>query len=92
MLKERDRAKQHIMLVGKGEINAYKDTWLTTIVNQASLDLKIHNLFTSNDLPNEHRIKIHSGSATFNEIINQGIRVTSETDHCIWSMTSRAEF
>lgn len=53
MLKVKSLSEINIRwLIGNGDIHAFKDKWLTEVVNSTDLDMKVYEFFNSDGSPN----------------------------------------
>lgn len=87
MLKVKDIAELHIKwVVGKWDIDAYKDIWCPSPINQGTLNLMLSTLFNRDVSPDADRIKLHLGSAAYDEIMNKSIYLTNTSNQCVWDL------
>lgn len=92
MLKYKEKAESNISwLIGKGELDALKDSWLDCNVEELAGDCQVKDLFTNN-VPNEGIIKQYLGSDAWVEIKHKNITLTPDNDKIIWKATTFGNF
>lgn len=92
MLKSKLAAEQNIFwIIGRGDINAVKDTWLTNLESHYDENILVKQLF-SECRPKEDSIKEWFGQEAWKEIEVKNIKLTAGEDRIVWKATTNGTF